>query len=115
MVMAEAVIHFRFKNETTLDKFTFSGSSVSVKELKNHISTKHKLDQVSSRPDKRQAPSELSLQNDATGEGKSRYISLSCHTSAVNPCPCSLCQRRYGDPERYHGAGCAKASWRREW
>ncbi|GAV05370.1 hypothetical protein RvY_15517 [Ramazzottius varieornatus] len=68
MVMADAVIHFRFKNETTLDKFAFSGSSVSVKELKNHISTKHKLDQVSSRPDKRQAPSELSLQNDATGE-----------------------------------------------
>ena len=72
MVMANAVINFRFKNETTAHKFVFPGSSVSVKELKSYISTKHKLDQASSRPDKRQAPSELSLQNDQTGEGRYR-------------------------------------------
>ncbi|XP_055333548.1 uncharacterized protein LOC129585046 isoform X2 [Paramacrobiotus metropolitanus] len=68
MVPTDAVIHFKFKNALETEKFPFSGASTSVRELKQFISQKHKLDQKSSRPDKSQTPSELSLENAATGE-----------------------------------------------
>lgn len=76
MVPTEAVINFKFKNalDSDIQKFSFSGASISVKELKLFISQKHKLDQKSSRPDKTQAPSELALQNVDTGERKKKLL-----------------------------------------
>ncbi|OQV22252.1 hypothetical protein BV898_03755 [Hypsibius exemplaris] len=69
MVMADAVIHFRFKNEKDSDvkKFPFAGAATTVRELKDYITQKHRLDNPSTRPDKRQAPSELSIENLETG------------------------------------------------
>jgi hypothetical protein len=66
----DAAINFRFKNakDTDIQKFAFSGATTSVRELKIYISSKHKLDQRSSRPDKSQAPSELFIE-DSTGKG----------------------------------------------
>ena len=74
MVPAAAVINFRFKNakETDIQTYSFSGTSASLKELKDFISTKHKLNERSTRPDKSQAPSELSVENAETGQGMFR-------------------------------------------
>lgn len=76
MVPTDAVIKYRFKNalESEIHLFPFTGTSVSVKQLKLFVSNKHKLEQKSSRPDKTQAASELEVLNLSSGERE--FLSL---------------------------------------